>query len=511
MSASFTHPNYMISQIFTIIYISFLLVGASYVIRLMISYLWIIRSRRSTSLRTQKRKIYIIIPVLDETSRLPKTCDYFYRNFYQKDIKLIIVTTNKEISFYKNKIHMLIDNVKAIESIAGLKEFANKLHINVENNIPVRQLKQNVISKIRKLENTIDCTNALKDRYKDFILTYNYPRVDGKMAHQINYSINRILKDYKCEPNTLFAIYNADSEPDRKTFEYVNNYPARNTNNLVFQQYGNYYKNFGPINKLNIKGAILSSAAVWQTKWSIAVEIFNALLQSPAKHFPAWLKRYLYPANYCIGHGLFVTKQVFERIGGFSETTHNEDAEFGLELSYFGIPIIPIPYFDMSDSPDSVKSLYLQKSGWFFNPLQSFKYFELVIKKYSKIPIDKVRLALITSQFFLYAIYWLIGPTALFLLLVLCFIEPANISFFFLAYLSYLVVPSIISWFIIKTIDNREAVLYSPNGKTLINISIGSIFSYFLHGLSAYRTIIILLRNYFTGSVIEKNKTEMEM
>ena len=82
--------------------------------------------------------------------------------------------------------------------------------------------------------------------------------------------------------------------------------------------------------------------------------------------------------NYCIGHGLFFSKDVYDLIGGFEEKSLNEDAIFGLKACFKNIQIIPVPWLEQADSLDSVISLFRPKITWIYGPGQAFEYRRLI-------------------------------------------------------------------------------------------------------------------------------------
>ena len=90
------------------------------------------------------------------------------------------------------------------------------------------------------------------------------------MAHQVNFGVHSFIKEYpEVEDKVLFALYNADSEISKSTLEWILHVKAMNDQPVIFQQYGNYTKNFDVIlkRKLFSKGILLASS-MWQCRWS---------------------------------------------------------------------------------------------------------------------------------------------------------------------------------------------------------------------------------------------------
>jgi len=227
-------------------------------------------------------------------------------------------------------------------------------------------------------------------------------------------------------------------------------------------------------------------------------EIFNSLKQFLFSGKIILLEKFFYPLNYCIGHGLFFTRDIFEK-HNFFEETYNEDAILGLELSYEKKMIIPLPFFDVSDVPNSTKSLFFQKVGWFFGPFQAPLYYK---KLKVKIPgVDKVRLFLLSGKLFSHTIFWLVGPTFLFLLFLNALFTLDFVPFL-LCYFSFLVLPSFLVYILFP---NKKI----KAGRALFFIFIGSFFAYIMHGASAYYSIFLTAKAMFTNKEIEKYKTKI--
>jgi cellulose synthase/poly-beta-1,6-N-acetylglucosamine synthase-like glycosyltransferase len=228
------------------------------------------------------------------------------------------------------------------------------------------------------------------------------------MGHQLNHGI-------KESTGELIAVYNVDSRPEPKTFSWVVEKYVNSKGNKVYQQYGDYTRNLADFER----NPILVANSSWQTRWSLGLEYYRAFIASKR----SWLK----PFSYCVGHGLFIPRKIAERVH-FSENTLNEDILFGIELAANKIDILPIPYFDVCDSPDSVKSLFHQKSVWFQGPFETPLYFRLLNKQ-----PNKDRLLLNCAKVFFLVIYWLIGPISVLSCIILSTYLAITSSVFCLA------------------------------------------------------------------------------
>ncbi|PIS07515.1 hypothetical protein COT78_03200 [Candidatus Berkelbacteria bacterium CG10_big_fil_rev_8_21_14_0_10_43_13] len=486
--------------------IVFSLVGMGYCERLSVSYLWIRKQRKFASKR-QNRNFFIVIPVIDEVARLPQTVKYFIEKFCKsRKVILCLVTTEREKAYFKSNTEKYLSVLNDLKDASDLQIFAqNHLLGTIKKQTKVNNLTRSAIRKlILDREDTIDCVRNLCRKYPNQVTTYHYPHENGKMAHQINFAVKGICAEKNVGSRDFFGIYNADSKPHPKTLDYIDTFASTQTDLAVFQQHGNYLKNHIVLTKNFWTGSVLFSAALWQTRWSLAIEMYNTFRQLPAQKLPQLVRRFLYPANYCVGHGLFFTRAVYEKVTCLSEVTMNEDAEFGLELNQLEIPITPIPFFDLSDSPDSIRSLFIQKSIWFFSPLQSYVYYRIIINKH-KGDIDRLKLAILSARFLMFAIYWLIGPIIFFGIL-LGF--RSTLALWILAYLFYLIIPDLFAYLLILEMEQDES-LKKRRLSYIPQIVIGSGLAYLLHGLSALRAIGLATRKHFTGKEIQKNRTEM--
>ncbi len=439
--------------LFNSIITGFIVLSLFWLYKITKSYIWINNMQRIIPFRSTKN-IFVLIPVLNESERIAQTVEYFRKSFsHLKNFRIVIVTTEAEYQYNNNPQSNTITVVKNLSNI-----YSNVIH-------------------------------------------YHYPCLECKMAHQLNYAIRKIISKNK---DIFFAVYNADSRPHPKTVDWVLGYIKEHRNAKVFQQYGDYTKNINNLDE-GSKNPILWSAACWQDRWSIGFEIPHALKQFKKRILPTTVS---YPLNYCIGHGLFFTEDIFRELGGFSEDTHNEDAIFGLELSYLEEPIIPIPYFDLSDTPDTISGLCVQKSNWFFGPLEVFTYFKKIVQKRQN-RVNRFKLLILSSKLFLHAVYWVLGPTMMLVALILALIDFSveKIIVLLVTMIIFLSLLNFISWFLIAP-NSREKTAKQILISFFYNL-MGSTPFYILHGFSAYRTLIRLVLSKFTKRTIVKEKTPM--
>ena len=265
------------------------------------------------------------------------------------------------------------------------------------------------------------------------------------------------------------------------------------TQQTVFQQYGMYTKNAGYIARQPHSGTLLANM-LWQCQWAIGFEYYRALIGQQRSTWP----RALRPFNYCIGHGLFAKTTVMKQIG-FSELTSNEDAIFGIEVAAAGLTICPVPYFDLSESPDTVKSVYSQKTVWFQGPFRAFSYYFLVKNRRNETMLyNKIILWLNCSKLFSHAIYWIAGPLGI----VSCFALGAYVyahgqSLLLAATLVVLgfAYPVLPMWATIRSIKKLRIVHEPLATDSTIHsnsaaIAAGAIIAHMVHGASGIRGVL---------------------
>ncbi|QQS16057.1 MAG: glycosyltransferase family 2 protein [Candidatus Moraniibacteriota bacterium] len=446
---------------FIAVAIGFLFVSALWILRIFRTVLWLrlnVSENISSANGNNGVRFFVLIPVLDEIDILENTIKYFSSILQSFDgSKVIIVTTEEEYNL----------NYKG----SG--------------------------------RDTVAMSKLLEKKY-DNIICVHYPYTGGKMAHQVNYAVNFIRGSFQLKAGDYFALYNADSRPDSRTFYWVwrvvRSVRMGENPPQVFQQYGNYLGNYPIISRISnfLRKSILLSASLWQNRWSIGFEIPHSLDQFKERNARPSL---FAPMNYCIGHGLFFSQRIYKEVGGFSEDMHNEDAIFGLQLNYYGYVIEPIPFFDVSYSPDSIKSLFFQKASWFFGPLQAFDYYFQITKNDPSVKRD--RLLIFSLKLFSHAIYWIVGPSFLLFLFLCTAISGSTATWasFFLVYVCFLVVPNFLSWIIFRGKDATGTLVI------FVYLLSGSFFFYMLHGLSGWLSTFRYFGFVVFNYPIRKSKT----
>lgn len=315
--------------------------------------------------------IYLIIPMLNEQGIALETYNYYTRLLNNTPHRLIIVTTSKE-KIEPTTYSLLLE----------------KHTMTPSKNISI----------------------------------INYPNTEGVMAHQLNYAIEYIVKNYS--ENSWIGIYNADSRIEKETLNYIS-YSVESKNEIYkycYQQYSIY-----PCPK-NVKSrSILASAAQWQNRWTLLFELARVQWQLKLKKFLLKLPKsksnkiieiVFGKMNYVIGHGLYIHLKTLKLVGGIPTDTINEDAYLGYLLGIYGIEIRPIPFFEISEFTDKFSVFVKQQSVWFNGPFYAFQYFKLSsisIKEESL--LEYIFKLLLAIKLFLHAVYWILSPLIMLVLI----------------------------------------------------------------------------------------------
>ena len=393
-------------------------------------------------------KFVVVIPVLNEEKRIEKAIE-MCSNIVDENIEIVFATTAKEM-------------------------------------------------KLKGILNTIELIEMYEEKYS-WIKSYQYDG-NGYMAHQLNYAIQSYCLENNVDQNVIFAVYNIDSVIKKDVLEWVGfQYSNSSEKQVIYQQYGYYCKNWTDCNGISwIEKAILKSNMLWQTRWSTGFEMAHALIGIRL------CKKNIWFMNYCIGHGLFFNIDVYRKLGGFEEETLNEDAIWGLQACIKNIRIIPIPWLELADSPDMVKSLFKQKITWIYGPGQAFEYRKLISKRNEIKEESYLRLWLLCVQLFEHATRWVMVPLI---------VVAALLWSFFQSILNGILMSGVIVFYL-AGVNLINLGLCIPKSSITVSeifcVAVGCIPQFVMHGISGWIGLIQLMRKQIFGKIITKKKTEMK-
>jgi len=311
-------------------------------------------------------KFYVCIPALDEQDTVVETIETFMNQSYPAGlISVYIVTTSKE------------------------------------EKLPGKPSTKDVID---------EYLSHQSDTVKRRVHVVNYPKTDGRMAHQINYLADRLRAELSHE-DAYFVVYNADSHIHQDTLgltdSIISEQLMRGRDRPTILQQSAVYQYFG-------KSYIAEGAGLHQTLWTLTHEIPKLLNQSSkvlkiTRSNIAQILRYSRIAH-CVGHGLFVRGDYYNR-HHLPQSILNEDLPYGLQACALHEPIYPIPSLELASTPARIMSVYRQKSTW-FNPFFEFINYgkELV---HQKLYVSKLEVFWLLLQAYLSLFIWLIHSIVL--------------------------------------------------------------------------------------------------
>lgn len=441
----------MIFLIFIIV-ISVATLTFVWVIRVWQASQWLRRARKDVQRTGVNTPVFVIIPVLDEAGRIEATTEYLCRTFSDPQVRIILVTTERE----------------------------------------------HEINQIGSSRDTLSVAQQLTKKFPQ-VTTIHYPEKTGWMAHQLNFAYQWLQKQAQF-PDSIIGIYNADSRPEAETLDWILQDRQNHPDHKAWQQFSKYTNNIQHL-RAQPGSTILESAAWWQTRWSIGFEIPNAMRQEAlVDRGSVW-----YPMTYAIGHGLFLTQEALLTVHGFSEDSRNEDAILGLALSYHQIPLIPVPFFDQVEAADSVRGWITQQTNWFFGPAEAFTYNKIIRRQLGH--DFHWRLHLITLELYLHALYWLFGPTFMVASIIMAAVGGFIPLFWvIMIWQIYIIIPNILSW---QSVVQLRFPKFQSNRVLLRVFLFGSIPMYALHGYAAYRALWLIIWSRIRQQSIPKPKTPM--
>lgn len=376
--------------------------------------------------QANNKQIIIAIPVLREQKCICDTVRHFKK--ITKDIPIVLITTQKEI----------------------------------KENINNEKTTQNIIQE------------EILNKYEN-VYWINYPYEKGYMADQLNYMIDNLNKifgkviDLK---NTYLALYNADSRPNKNTFQEIK--ANLKNENKVIQQYSYCMENY---NKLPY---ILKGFAIYQSNFEIKTGLINSFFKS----------NLLY--THVVGHGLIIELETLKRLGNFNTTFWCEDIYLGLQLKFNDIQIIPLLTLENMQTPDTLKKLTKQNSVWFKTTSQFLKIYQDILKKGNL----KNKLKGIIGVFneFRCAMNWLGFPIMLLTLIISSILIKEHILTIaiLIIYFMYITVNTESTIKIINLLDDKK---YIVDLKTIISVllatsisNIGPIYSIIGNKKEKYKT-----------------------
>ena len=401
--------------------------------------------------------IIVLLPVLREQRLIRATLQYFANlNYPLERLRIFVITTEKEVVDRQKALEKLPLLARDIASkrynISFLKEkylglFSEDVLIKTLFLAQDKESEKEVLQFLLEMFHTYPTTISLVHEHTDLLnqqigmplFTHlHYPDICGNMNQQLEYALKQLPSYIKPEDianiPTYLAIYNGDSRPHPDTFRLMtsicNNYFLEfGSYPKVLQQPAIYLENISYLGSW-LSGLFLQAAAVLQSRWVLSHEIPRLLRQSHS--VPPFEVGKLNPIQrltgaesaFCVGHGLFLRYDVAQDLEIFSldkiaDSTIADDLLWSFLLCINHIPILPMPILESAESPTTIKSLILQKGGWFLGYTQYLRCMMAALKSGK---FNRTDVRLITFYGLFRAITWLLLSPAIFLAFTIPFI-----------------------------------------------------------------------------------------
>lgn len=306
---------------------------------LVASWRWSSKHRDSSALYPKDiPELILLLPVLREQQHLPRALQALGALSYPGRKRILVVTTEREIA--ENQGESRGTTIEVVETF--LAALAGDEAVSYEH--------------------------------------LHFPHLVGNKASQLNYALQAISQDQAMLSSTYIGVYDADSRPVSDTLlrllcvlaqEEKNNRPWP----IALQQPTLFLGNFWNVSWY------LQLEALFQTRWVFGHEI-RTLRASTRR-----LAHYLAPYAYCVGHGMFLRADFLQSTGGFPEPS--EDVPLGYRLTFLGIPIHPLPVYDVCEVAPRVSTLVRQSGFWCSNALLMWREYQRV--RALGLPTTKIR------------------------------------------------------------------------------------------------------------------------
>lgn len=381
--------------------------------------------RSKKQINKKSKNIIIAIPVLREQNCIENTIKYF--NTITKDIPIVLITTQKEIK--EN-----LTNEKTTQDI----------------------IKAKIITK-----------------YKN-VYWIDYPYSEGYMSDQLNYMLENLENIFNRKidlDKTYLALYNADSRPNKNTFEEIK---QKIENNDVVQQYSYCMQNYE-----KIKG-ISKGFSIYQSNFELKTGLINIFFKS----------KILY--THIAGHGLIINMKLLKELGNFNTEFWCEDIYLGLQLKFNNVKITPLLTLENMETPDKFSKIVKQNSVWFKTTSQFWGIYKDIVKR--KQVKNKINGLLGVANEFRCAINWISFPILLLVSIIIPIIikNGALLLSIMVSYVLYITVNTICTINIINKLDDKK---YRVTLKLIINVliattisNIGPLYSIIFNKKEKYKT-----------------------
>lgn len=275
---------------------------------------------------------------------------------------------------YSSKIEVffliIIPLLKEQSLVIEIIEHFSKIRCNQDSIKIALVTTQREFVDVQKNKTTYSIVNqALSNLPKDhFFIHYCADGNDTCKGDQINQALQLFLSEFKeIETDNIYiGVYDADSRPDWSILQYlsvkINDYYEVHKSFLpAFQQIPIYFNNMNP--SWNLQSIFLNARVLHNLDFALTREV--PAMQASIDYYHCHGTNYYVTAwlTHLIGHGEFIHFPVLEKVGFFRAPS--ADTSLGYVLAYLGIPIVPVPLFDVGETPNNLSMLIKQGATWY--------------------------------------------------------------------------------------------------------------------------------------------------
>lgn len=294
------------------------------------------------------------------------------------------------------------------------------------------------------------------------------------MANQLNYmleNIETILKRKVDLDKTYLALYNADSRPNKNTFDEI---IQKIENNDVIQQYSYCMQNYEEIK------SIPKGFSIYQSNFELKAGLMNSFFKS----------KILY--TYVVGHGLIINMKLLKELGNFNTEFWCEDIYLGIQLKFNNIKIIPLLTLENMETPDKLSKIVKQNAVWFKTTSQFWKIYKDIVKRQQD--KNKINGLIGVANEFRCAINWIGFPIVILIALIISISIKNYVLLLSIitSYILYIIVNTICTINIINKLDDKK---YRVTINLIINVliatsisNIGPLYSIIFNIKEKYKT-----------------------
>lgn len=390
-------------------------------------------------------KFYILIPVLREQEIIEQTIRHFAN--LDGNYHVFLITTEKE-------------------------QFDKKFNKNIpEKYRTMPTTKEMVVSYLKK--------HRFEARKVSLI---HSPNTKGVVAHQYNYALEKMIGI--AHDNDFVIVYNADSRVNKNILsKYAEIIDSEKDCNAI-QQSAVFLANY---NDLSL---FLKSISLLQTRWTLAHEVPRIL--------NTYGKLGFLEGAHVVAHGLCLRYGFFRKIGWFPENFLNEDLPLGYFIRLHGSRIFLLKNLENADTPTSVRSMFNQYRTWFYGLLYYPEYMKAALRNKE---FKKMEILIWGVKYFVRGLLWLGLSFAWIAIFVLPFLL-GNLSLLWLSVCSFIIYAPVSFLLVFITVGKDFGIKIEP-GPLLMSIP-----AYLTHSLGPIMATYDMLKSYFFGIGVYKNKTE---